>query len=170
MSHRTDAVQQTARGLSKRISQNLRGRGGIYALLAQEHGEADTLMTKIAHTSNDEHGRRRELFRQLKADLLTHASLEDEIFYVELAKHSATSGDVGHAREEHAEMEQLLRELSDLPIDHQSWKNKFDRLHRVVEHHVSEEEGEVFPKARDVLSDDDAQRMEDEYRRRRASA
>jgi len=54
--------------------------------------------------------------------------------------------------EEHAVVKQLLSELDELSKDDETWGAKLKVLQENVEHHVEEEEGEMFPSARKVLS------------------
>jgi hypothetical protein len=56
------------------------------------------------------------------------------------------------AYEEHNVVKTLLAELDVLPKDDETWEAKLTVLKENVEHHVEEEEGEMFKKARKVLS------------------
>ena len=53
----------------------------------------------------------------------------------------------------------LLKELEAIPVDTEQWTAKIKVLQENVEHHVEEEEGEMFQKARDVLSEDDINQL-----------
>ncbi|HEV7682428.1 MAG TPA: hemerythrin domain-containing protein, partial [Pyrinomonadaceae bacterium] len=70
------------------------------------------------------------------------------------------------AFEEHRLVKQLLGELDKMDKGEEQWTARFTVLKENVEHHVEEEEGEMFPKARKVLSTEQAEiigtRMEEE--------
>jgi hemerythrin superfamily protein len=57
--------------------------------------------------------------------------------------------------EEHHVVKMLLNELGSVPVDTEQWTAKFKVLKENVEHHVEEEEGEMFQKARQVLDEDE---------------
>ena len=95
---------------------------------------------------------REELFTQLKAELDLHASIEEEIFYPALEETEETRDIALEAYEEHRLVKQLLTELAAEPKDTEEWTAKFTVLKENIEHHVEEEEGEMFKKARQALS------------------
>ena len=53
----------------------------------------------------------------------------------------------------------LLKELEPMPVGTEQWAAKCKVLQENVEHHVEEEEGEMFPKARQVLSADEIDQL-----------
>src|SRR6478752_7317810 len=65
------------------------------------------------------------------------------------------------AYEEHALVKQLLAELASAPKDNEEWTAKFTVLKENIEHHVEEEEGEMFTKARKVFSKDEIEKLGD---------
>jgi hypothetical protein len=167
MADRIDKVVAAVRGGARQVNQAARGRFGIYSALAKEHGKLSGLMSRLADTGSDEGTRRAELFAEVRDELLAHSQAEDEVFYSALAGYPPLAEKIAHAREEHEEIETLLAELGAMDVQHQSWMNKFLRLKDSVSHHVGDEEGEIFPLAGDVLSRDDADRLEDEFKARR---
>ena len=69
------------------------------------------------------------------------------------------AGVMVEAYEEHALVKRLLEELASAPKDDEQWTAKFTVLKENVEHHVEEEEGEMFQKARKVLSEDEIEEL-----------
>jgi len=163
----TDEIKGSIRGAAKAAGQAVRGRIGIYATLSKEHGEVASLMSELADTGNDDVERREDLFATIETELLAHAKAEDAVFYSAIADRDTTREKIEHAREEHQEVETLLEELGQMDITHQSWMNKFLKLEQSVEHHVQEEEHEVFARAQKLLSVEDARALDDDYRARR---
>ncbi|MEI9904542.1 MAG: hypothetical protein WDN06_11610 [Asticcacaulis sp.] len=64
-----------------------------------------------------------------------------------------------HAEREHNEMRDLMQILDNTPISSEFWLEKFGELKHAIEHHVREEEDDVFPKAKVLLSPADARRL-----------
>jgi len=48
----------------------------------------------------------------------------------------------------------VMHELEGVPVDDETWAAKFTVMKENIEHHIDEEEGEMFPKARDVIGDE----------------
>lgn len=104
---------------------------------------------------------REELFTKLKGELDVHAAVEEQILYPALKDAAETRDITLEAFEEHHVVKQLLEELGSTPKDTEQWKAKLTVLKESVEHHVEEEEGEMFKKARKVLTDDEAESLGD---------
>jgi hypothetical protein len=170
MANRMDKAASTATGKAKQVGQAVRGRSGIYGTLSKDHGTVAALMSRLAATDADEADRRQELFTEIRDELTLHSETEDAVFYTELAKHQQLAEKIEHARSEHEEITMLLEELGEMQIDHQSWMNKFLRLQDRVQHHVDDEEGEIFPLAEKVLSSEGAERLDDEFKARKKQA
>lgn len=112
-------------------------------------------MDKIEATTERALKGREELFTQLKTELDIHAEIEEKILYPVLEKAEETHDISLEAYEEHRLVKQLLTELEAEPKDAEEWTAKFTVLKENVEHHVEEEEGEMFKKARKVLSQEE---------------
>jgi iron-sulfur cluster repair protein YtfE (RIC family) len=97
---------------------------------------------------------RSELFAQIRELLQVHSRIEEEIFYPALAQVDDEGRDlVKEAREEHAEVDELLVEIADLDPTGDYFAKKVDKLRKKVEHHAGEEEDEMFPFAQRQLGD-----------------
>lgn len=130
-----------------------------FTLLKNDHKTVAGLMEKIEKTTERAQKGREELFTQLKTELDIHAEIEEKILYPVLEKPEETHDIALEAFEEHRIVKQLLSELESEPKDSEEWTAKFTVLKENVEHHVEEEEGEMFKKARRVLSDDEIEEL-----------
>jgi hemerythrin-like domain-containing protein len=126
-----------------------------FTLLKADHEKVAGILEKIDETTERATKGREELFAQLKSELDVHARIEEEIFYPVLEEYEETRAISLEAYEEHALVKQLLEELASAPKDDEQWTAKFTVLKENIEHHVEEEEGEMFQKARKVLSEDE---------------
>jgi hemerythrin superfamily protein len=136
-----------------------------FTLLKADHKKVAGIMEKIDSTTERGVKTREELFTQLKSELDAHAHIEEKIFYPVLEKADETHDITLEALEEHRLVKQLLSELDKMDKSEEQWTARFTVLKENVEHHVEEEEDEMFPKARKVLSEEQAEilgtRMED---------
>ncbi len=126
-----------------------------FKLLKTDHKTVAGLMDKIEATTERAVKGREELFTQLKNELDIHAEIEEAILYPVLEKAKETHEISLEAYEEHKVVKQLLAELAAEPKDAEEWTAKFTVLKENVEHHVEEEEGEMFKDARKVLSQEE---------------
>ena len=105
---------------------------------------------------------RAELFSTIKGELTIHEIIEEEIFYPELKAHPKAKDVVLEGFEEHHVVDTLMKELEELDVTDESWGAKAVVMKENIEHHIEEEEGEMFRKARQVF---DAAELDDLGRR-----
>ena len=130
-----------------------------FTLLKNDHNTVAGLMEKIDATTERALKGREELFTQLKSELDIHAQIEETILYPVLEKADETHDISLEAYEEHKVVKRLLAELAAEPKDAEEWTAKFTVLKENVEHHVEEEEGEMFKKARKILSEEEIEEL-----------
>lgn len=121
-------------------------------LLKMDHQEAASLMDQIEAADSGGQKSKTELFNQLKSALTLHTRMEEQIFYPALENHQETRELVKEAFSEHKEVKNLLSEISGLSPTSNDFMNKIAELRDNVDHHVEEEETEMFPKVKQVLS------------------
>jgi iron-sulfur cluster repair protein YtfE (RIC family) len=130
-----------------------------FTLLKADHKKVAGILEKIDETTERAVKTREELFTQLKTELDIHTRIEETIFYPALKEADETRDITLEAFEEHKVVKTLLGELESLGKDKEEWTAKFTVLKENIEHHVEEEEGEMFPKARKVLGEDGAETL-----------
>ena len=128
-------------------------------LLKQDHETVAQLLEKIDQTTERGVKTREELFTRLKTELDVHSKIEETIFYPALENEEETRDITLEAFEEHRLVKQLLSELEGMAKDDEQWTARFTVLKENVEHHVEEEEGEMFPKVRKILSSGDLETL-----------
>lgn len=138
----------------------------IYERLHQDHERHKQLISKIEDTSGDS-SERRDLFKQLKTDVMGHASAEEETLYSTLIAISDTRQQAQHSTSEHGEVGMMLVELTDTDMSSSAWLTKFKKLGEEYNHHVEEEEGKMFPAAKKQLDEQTAVRLRDEFNARK---
>ena len=136
-----------------------------FQLLKNDHQIVSGLFDRIESASGRE---KTQLFTRLKSELDVHAHIEEKIFYPALENKQESREITLEAYEEHKVVKDLLTELSNGRPADEEWDAKLKVLRENVDHHVEEEEGELFDKANDVLSDEDIDRLGEEMEAEKA--
>jgi hemerythrin superfamily protein len=139
-------------------------------LLTADHRKVKTLLTELDSTTERGVKTREELFTRIKRELTVHEVIEEEIFYPALKEHPRAKDIVLEAYEEHHVVDTLMGELSALPYDDETWGAKFTVMKENIEHHVEEEEGDMFKKARQVFDDAELDQLGEVMAERKAEA
>ena len=92
------------------------------------------------------------MFGRLKEELDIHAHIEETILYPVLKREAETREITLEGLEEHHVIKMLLKELSESSVESEQWTAKLSVLKENVEHHVEEEEDEMFVDAKKILS------------------
>jgi len=139
-------------------------------LLTDDHAKVKKLLTELDATTERGVKTREDLFARIKTELTVHEIIEEEIFYPALKEHPKAKDIVLEGYEEHHVVDTLMGELSTLPFDDETWGAKFTVMKENIEHHVEEEEGEMFDKARSVFESADLEDLGARMEKRKASA
>ena len=132
-------------------------------LLESQHREVESLFSKIekARTSAS----KTKLFEQIADKLAVHAAIDEHHFYPAV-KEKRTEDILLESLEEHLAIKRVLADLLDLDAGDETFDAKLKVLKEEVEHHVGEEESDLFPKVRAVIDEDQleaiGQEMSDE--------
>ena len=135
----------------------------VFAVLKKDHQAVSEIMRKLQQTGDRSKKAREELFTRLRTELEAHARGEEEVFYACLEEFDETRDLVAEAREEHEEMKRFLDELAEMSTDDEEWKGKLELLMEAVDHHVQEEEGEMFQAAKEVLGREQIETLAEEF-------
>jgi hemerythrin-like domain-containing protein len=137
-----------------------------FSLLKADHRKVEELFQQLEAASGNSKLR---VFEQIKTELDLHTHIEEKIFYPALEKPKQTHDLTLEAYEEHDVVKKLLKELSRAKTAGEEGEAQAKVLKENVEHHVEEEENELFPKADAALSEEDiealGERMEVEKER-----
>lgn len=128
------------------------------ALLKADHDRVKGLLEDLEVTTERGVKTRAELFATIKGELTVHEVIEEEIFYPALKGHPKAKDIVLEGYEEHHVVDLLMRELEDLDVADERWGAKAIVMKENIEHHIEEEEGEMFRQARQIF---DRQELED---------
>ena len=127
-------------------------------MLKTDHDKVKKLLTELETTTERGIKTRSELFATIKGELSIHEVIEEEIFYPALKSHPKAKDIVLEGYEEHHVVDVLMGELESLDVSDETWGAKALVMKENIEHHIEEEEGEMFKQARAVF---DRQELED---------
>jgi hemerythrin-like domain-containing protein len=128
-------------------------------LLETDHRRLEDLLAQGEDTTERAVGRRTDLLNTITAELNLHEQLEERLLYPVLKQHPQAREIVLEGYQEHHVADLIVQELHGLARDNEQWGAKFKVLKENIEHHIQEEEGEMFRTARGVLSRDDLQAL-----------
>jgi hemerythrin superfamily protein len=132
-------------------------------LLKKDHRTVESLFESFEKAKEKERETSKaELFASIKQELDAHAKVEEEIFYPAFDRAAKKDDDkelVLEAGEEHKQVKTLLAELEGLDPDDATFDAKMKVLKDNIEHHVEEEEGEMFPHAQKELGSDELEQL-----------
>jgi hemerythrin-like domain-containing protein len=128
-------------------------------LLKSDHDKVKKLLADGESTTERGEKTRTELFATIKGELIVHERIEEEIFYPALRDHPKAKDIVLEAYEEHDVVDTIMSELEDTPVTDETWGAKFKVMKENLEHHIEEEEGEMFKQARSVFDRDELEEL-----------
>ena len=122
----------------------------IYSHLHREHDAIKKALNKITAFGKEDSAEKSLSFDELKIMLLTHAKAEEDAFYDKLKALPELQDKIKQSQEEHNEAESLLEELSQEHLAGADWQQKFLLLKDNIEHHIQEEEDNIFKLAKSL--------------------
>lgn len=126
------------------------------ALLKKQHRKVEGIFEKL----EDGKGDAPSLLTELANDLAAHMAIEQTIFYPAVME--LNSEMVGESYEEHAIAELALKRLLATTPNDETFIAKVTALRELIEHHVEEEEDELFPEVEDSMEADQLDALGDE--------
>ena len=141
-------------------------------MLKSDHATVKRLLRELAGSGDRAVRQREALVAQIERELKMHSQLEEEIFYP--AFKAATRGTEAEdlfyeAAEEHHLVDMVLPALKAANPKSKEFAAKASVLKELVEHHIKEEEGEMFAEARSLFSDEQLRELGDMMQARKDS-
>ena len=125
------------------------------SLLKEDHRKVKKMLAELESTTERGVKTREELFTKVKQELVIHEAIEEEIFYPALKEHPKTKEIALEGYEEHHVVDTVMAEIEGVAYDDEKWGAKFTVMKENLEHHIEEEEGEMFKQARQVFNEDE---------------
>jgi hemerythrin-like domain-containing protein len=121
-------------------------------LLETDHRRMEELLKRGEQTDERAVSQRARLLDTLTAELNVHELIEEKILYPALKSHPEARDIVLEGYQEHHVADLIVTELHTVAKDDERWGAKFKVLKESIEHHIQEEEGDMFRTARGIFS------------------
>ena len=157
MPNTTESAASKVMGAVKDVKATFKGLTGVFKHLMEEHGKVGALINRAKGSSDQK--LRAELYPTIRSELLAHEKGEVNVVYPELARFPETSGIVAKHDAEAKQLQNAIAAVDSLSFSDPSWGPTFEHLAKLVDSHVEEEESDFFPKAQDVLGEDEAKAL-----------
>jgi hypothetical protein len=131
----------------------------VYKLLRQDHETVKAIFEELEETTERSLKKRQSLFPELNLELTVHTLAEEKYLYSLLKEADETHEISQEAVEEHKLAKELLKELEAGDKATEAWHAKLMVLKENFVHHVEQEEGEIFKKARKVIDSETAEQL-----------
>jgi hemerythrin superfamily protein len=154
-----DSIISKGMGAVKGAEARLRGLVGVFKVLSEQHGEVSALLKRVQHDA----GKRAELWPKLRQELLSHETAELREVYPVLRGHDQLRALAEHHDAEASQLSALINQIQGTETHSAEWGQLFDQLVNMVEQHVKEEEGEIFPRAQEVIGTGAAKEIEPRF-------
>jgi iron-sulfur cluster repair protein YtfE (RIC family) len=122
-------------------------------LLKADHRQVEDLFAQYQHATDfpTQHQIATQVFQELEL----HAQVEEQVFYPAFEARAGKKGTqlVADSRLEHEAVRELMIEMRHLDITDAEFEAKFQKLMHDVQHHIAQEENEMFPEATQILAD-----------------
>ncbi len=130
------------------------------ALLKADHKKVKELFATVEETSERAKAHLQRLGTQICDELTVHTEIEERIFYPAVKERTERGHKTEHdlvleSYEEHAAAKQVVADLRATDAGDESYKPKLKALSELIDHHVVEEEKELFPGAKKIFSEDE---------------
>ena len=144
------AKKAPARKSAAPAKKSTRARADATTLLAKDHKDVKALFKRYEKLSKAEAdgSERQELAEQICQMLTVHAQIEEEIFYPAVREAEVDEDLLDEAEVEHASAKDLIAQIQSMSPEDDLYDAKVTVLGEYINHHVEEEEGQMFPKAR----------------------
>ena len=136
----------------------------IFEDLKADHDRHRALLKQIADTGTPD---REAVFESFRLEVTAHAAAEEESLYATMLAIPDLRDEARHSVSEHKEIDDYFGALLDLEFGGDEWEAKFKEMRHRYEHHIGEEEEEMFPAAAEKLSAADEARLAEVFERRK---
>jgi hemerythrin superfamily protein len=133
----------------------------IFELIKADHRKVEELFSQIEKSNSSK--QLDQYFKQLYKELNVHAQVEELTFYPSMRNHEDTEKLVDEAEEEHTEVKVILEQMKSMDSTSAEFKEKISQLKDAVQHHVQEEENEVFPQVRQSMNEEELKQLVTEF-------
>ncbi len=133
----------------------------IFELIKADHRKVEEIFSQMENTKSSK--TLDQCFNQLYKELNVHAQAEELTFYPTIRNHEGTEKLLEEAEEEHTEVKVMLEQMKSMDSSSAEFKEKLSQLKDAVEHHVQEEENDVFSQVRRFMNEEELKQLVKEF-------
>jgi hemerythrin-like domain-containing protein len=133
----------------------------VFDILKNEHDKTLELFKQTKSKRADPGN----VFSQIRTDLTIHMDGEERLLYPVLKEKEPTRDKTLEGWEEHTYIKIVLNDLVGMPREDERWQAKLTVLREMVEHHIEDEEENLFKMAKKVISKEQADQIGTDYTR-----
>jgi hemerythrin-like domain-containing protein len=128
-------------------------------LLERDHRVIEAILKEGVDADEQSDDERRAILARLAKELAAHELMEEKVLYPVLKSHSQARDIVLEGYQEHHVADVVMKELQEMPPSDERWGAKLTVLKENIEHHIEEEEGDMFKLARTLLSEEQLEEL-----------
>lgn len=128
-----------------------------FEILKKDHREVDALIAQLEKASGQPSDR--QTFETLRESFFIHAEAEEQIVYPALEEFDETEEQAEHSYDEHAAVKAMFAQMSELEPSSEEFQTVLKEAKENIQHHVKEEENELFPKGEQLLDESEIEAM-----------
>ena len=133
----------------------------VTTILTKDHRLVSGLITALEMTPRLNSMVRKRLFEQIRTNVMVHSQVEEEILYPIMRNLMFMRGEskVDESYREHQQIKDLLNGMAMMDPNTDAFDNRFDDFKSRIQHHVEEEESEMFPVVRQRMSTEEQEHL-----------
>lgn len=147
----------TSGGVDKSIHKER--RMDIFSMLKRDHDLVLGLIKKLEKTDESAVTKRENIFAKIKEELTVHAKSEENAVYAQLQDRELTRDFALEGTEEHEIVDRLIAKLDSISASEDRWMALVTVLKEMLEHHIDEEESDMFKKMKKEFDKDELLQM-----------
>jgi hypothetical protein len=155
-------VASKVMGKAKLAKGAIEGLSGIFTTLMEEHGQVGALLSRLKNSSDI--ALRRELWPEIRAELLSHEKGELLVLYPVYRAHPEIAHIAATHEREASQLAPLIDEIHAIDVADPRWGERFAVLAQRVHDHVTDEEVDFFREGNRVFGSQN-KALDVEYKR-----